>query len=64
LLAGLLEKRGWLVGVLTVTESAPYQFTPSFPTACVKVQITEKHPSGAKARRFLSSAGGTTKVVP
>jgi hypothetical protein len=26
--------------------------------------ISGKHPSGAKARRFLSSICGTTKVVP
>jgi hypothetical protein len=30
----------------------------------VKVRIGEIHPSGAKARRFLSSICGTTKVVP
>src|ERR1017187_8278285 len=30
----------------------------------VKVQIAEKHPSGAKARHFLSSICGTTEVVP
>jgi hypothetical protein len=30
----------------------------------VKVQIAEKHPSGAKARDFLSGMCGTTEVVP
>jgi hypothetical protein len=30
----------------------------------MKVQIAEKHPSGAKAHRLLSSICGTTKVVP
>jgi hypothetical protein len=29
-----------------------------------KVKIAEKHPSGAKARHFLSSTCGTTEVVP
>jgi hypothetical protein len=30
----------------------------------VKVQIAEKHPSGAKARRLFSAICGTTEVVP
>jgi hypothetical protein len=41
----------------------PFCFVKSLP-AWVKVRIAEKHPSGAKARRFLSTNRGTTKVVP
>ena len=35
----------------------------SFSRPVVKVQIAEKHPSGAKAHRLLSTICGTTKVV-
>jgi hypothetical protein len=30
----------------------------------VKIKNTEKHPSGAKARRLFCGICGTTKVVP
>jgi hypothetical protein len=35
-----------------------------FQQPVVKVEISEMHPSGAKARRALSAICGTTKVVP
>jgi hypothetical protein len=37
---------------------------PRAEQAAEKVNIAEKHPSGAEAHRFFSSICGTTEVVP
>jgi hypothetical protein len=52
----------WIIWLLVRAFTSRRSVSPYQPV--VKVQIAEKHPSGAKAHRFLSNICGTTKVVP
>src|ERR1035437_5173161 len=52
----------WIIWLLVRAFTSRRSVSPYQPV--VKVQIAEKHPSGARAHRFLSNICGTTKVVP
>jgi hypothetical protein len=53
------------VAVSTLFRAAKEEMDRNEPyQPVVKVQLAEKHPSGAKAHRLLSSICGTNEVAP